>query len=73
MAEIDKLEARPESARSRYRVIGRGRAGSAIAARLEERGLVLTERDADLVVLCVPDGVISELAKPCPSVRGSRT
>jgi len=50
----------------RVHVIGRGRAGSAIAARLEERGLVLTERDADLVVLCVPDGAINESAKRTP-------
>ena len=50
----------------RVHVIGRGRAGSAIAARLEERGLVLTERDADLVVLCVPDGAINEVAKRTP-------
>jgi predicted short-subunit dehydrogenase-like oxidoreductase (DUF2520 family) len=44
-------------------VIGRGRVGSAIAARLEERGVAVTDRDADLVVLCVPDGAIREVAK----------
>jgi predicted short-subunit dehydrogenase-like oxidoreductase (DUF2520 family) len=42
-------------------VIGRGRVGSAVAARLEERGVELRD-DAELVVLCVPDRVISEVA-----------
>lgn len=47
----------------RVQVIGRGRVGSAIAARLEERGVAVTDRDPDLVVLCVPDGAIREVAK----------
>jgi len=42
-------------------VIGRGRVGSALAARLQERGLALRE-DADLVLLCVPDTAISDIA-----------
>ncbi|HET9372209.1 MAG TPA: DUF2520 domain-containing protein [Vicinamibacterales bacterium] len=42
-------------------VIGRGRVGAAIAARLDERGL-LVESAADLVVLCVPDGAIAPVA-----------
>jgi predicted short-subunit dehydrogenase-like oxidoreductase (DUF2520 family) len=46
----------------RVQVIGRGRVGSAIAARLEERGVAVTDRDADLIVLCVPDGAIREAA-----------
>ena len=52
----------------RVHVIGSGRAGSAIAARLRERGLtVTTGRDpdpaAELVVLAVPDQAIPEVAQ----------
>ncbi len=43
-----------------------GRAGSAIAARLRQRGLSLRERDADLVLLCVPDAAIAEAAAAVP-------
>ena len=43
-------------------VIGRGRAGSALAARLRERGVDLRDRDAELVLLCVPDRAIAEVA-----------
>jgi predicted short-subunit dehydrogenase-like oxidoreductase (DUF2520 family) len=43
-------------------VIGRGRVGTALAARLEERGLALRE-DAALVLLCVPDCAIAEVAQ----------
>jgi predicted short-subunit dehydrogenase-like oxidoreductase (DUF2520 family) len=43
------------------RVIGRGRVGRAFAARLEERG-ALGEDAGDLVVLCVPDRAIAEVA-----------
>lgn len=48
-------------------VIGTGRAGGAIRSRLAERGVAVTdgrvaERDADLVLLCVPDTVIAEVA-----------
>jgi predicted short-subunit dehydrogenase-like oxidoreductase (DUF2520 family) len=46
----------------RIHVIGSGRAGSAIAARLRERGLVLDEVEPELVLLCVPDGAIQEAA-----------
>jgi predicted short-subunit dehydrogenase-like oxidoreductase (DUF2520 family) len=42
-------------------VIGSGRVGSALSSRLRERGIVLRD-DAELVVLCVPDGVIGEVA-----------
>ncbi|MEO8510908.1 MAG: DUF2520 domain-containing protein [Chloroflexota bacterium] len=45
----------------RVSVIGRGRVGSAIAGRLEERGL-LAETDPELIVLCVPDAVIDDVA-----------
>jgi predicted short-subunit dehydrogenase-like oxidoreductase (DUF2520 family) len=43
-------------------VVGRGRVGSAIAARLEERGVALREEAPDLVLLCVPDRAIAEVA-----------
>ena len=43
-------------------VIGRGRVGSAVAARLEERGVELRADAADLVLLCVPDRAIAEVA-----------
>jgi predicted short-subunit dehydrogenase-like oxidoreductase (DUF2520 family) len=43
-------------------VIGRGRVGSAIAARLEERGVALHE-EAELTLLCVPDTAIADIAR----------
>ena len=43
-------------------VIGRGRVGSAIATRLAERGVELRNGDAELVLLCVPDRAIAEVA-----------
>lgn len=44
-------------------VIGAGgRAGSAIAARLRERGVMLTEDGGELVLLCVPDAAIAGVA-----------
>jgi predicted short-subunit dehydrogenase-like oxidoreductase (DUF2520 family) len=46
----------------RAHVIGAGRVGSAIAARLRERGLDLDARDPELVLLCVPDRAIAEVA-----------
>jgi predicted short-subunit dehydrogenase-like oxidoreductase (DUF2520 family) len=44
-------------------VIGRGRVGSAIAARLEERAVPLVERDAEVTLLCVPDTAIRNVAE----------
>ena len=44
-------------------VIGRGRVGSAVAARLEERGIPLVERDAELTLLCVPDTSIRDVSQ----------
>jgi predicted short-subunit dehydrogenase-like oxidoreductase (DUF2520 family) len=45
-------------------VSGRGRAGSAIAARLAERGLLAApDAPADLVLLCVPDAAIGQTAR----------
>ncbi|HZO35040.1 MAG TPA: DUF2520 domain-containing protein [Gaiellaceae bacterium] len=43
-------------------IIGAGRAGSAIAARLRERGVRLAE-DGELRLLCVPDRAIGEAAR----------
>ena len=40
----------------------RGRVGSAVAARLAERGSRCARDGADLVLLCVPDGAIAEVA-----------
>jgi predicted short-subunit dehydrogenase-like oxidoreductase (DUF2520 family) len=42
-------------------VIGSGRVGSAVTARLRERGIALGD-NGDLVVLCVPDTAIAEVA-----------
>ena len=54
------------------RVVGTGRAGGAIAARLHERGLQVSAgrealADADLVLLAVPDAAISEVARTVPT------
>ena len=46
----------------RAHVIGAGRVGSAIAARLRERELELSEDSPQLVLLCVPDRAIAEVA-----------
>jgi len=43
-------------------VIGSGRVGSAIAARLRERGVAVRADGAEVVLLCVPDGAIAEVA-----------
>jgi predicted short-subunit dehydrogenase-like oxidoreductase (DUF2520 family) len=43
-------------------VIGRGRVGSAVAARLAERGVELRE-DAELTLLCVPDTAIAAVSQ----------
>ncbi len=53
---------------STVRVVGMGRAGSAIAARLAERGLSVNAgreplADADLVLLAVPDASIADVAQ----------
>ena len=56
---------------SSVRVIGTGRAGGAVAARLLEHGLDVRvgreiAADADLVILAVPDGAIREVAASLP-------
>jgi predicted short-subunit dehydrogenase-like oxidoreductase (DUF2520 family) len=43
-------------------VIGAGRAGSSIAARLSERGVAVRE-NGELRLLCVPDRAIAEVAR----------
>jgi predicted short-subunit dehydrogenase-like oxidoreductase (DUF2520 family) len=46
----------------RIRVVGRGRVGSAVAARLAERGALADEGEPDLILLCVPDAAIAGVA-----------
>ncbi len=46
----------------RIHVIGAGRVGTAISARLAERGATLTPEQPELVVVCVPDRAIPEVA-----------
>ena len=48
------------------RIIGSGRVGSAVAARLRERGFDLRDDGADLVLLCVPDRAIAGVAADIP-------
>ena len=53
------------------RVVGTGRAGTAIAGRLAERDIPVhtgreTSADADLVLLAVPDSVIPQVAQQVP-------
>ena len=43
-------------------VVGAGRVGSALAARLAERGVRLAPESAELVLLCVPDRAIAQVA-----------
>ena len=56
---------------SSVRVVGTGRAGGAIAARLAERGLAVSIgrdplADAELVILAVPDVAIAQVAQQVP-------
>jgi predicted short-subunit dehydrogenase-like oxidoreductase (DUF2520 family) len=50
----------------RIHVIGSGRVGSAVAARLRERALIVSEDSPGLVLLCVPDSAIGEVAREVP-------
>jgi predicted short-subunit dehydrogenase-like oxidoreductase (DUF2520 family) len=50
----------------RAHVIGSGRVGSAIAARLRERGVAIGEDDPEVVLLCVPDTAIGGVARTLP-------
>jgi predicted short-subunit dehydrogenase-like oxidoreductase (DUF2520 family) len=47
---------------NRINVIGSGRVGSAVAARLSELGVAVGDDDPGLVLLCVPDSAIAEVA-----------
>ena len=51
---------------TRIGVVGHGRLGSAVAARLAERRVSSPVETADLVVLCVPDRAIHEAAERIP-------
>jgi predicted short-subunit dehydrogenase-like oxidoreductase (DUF2520 family) len=44
-------------------VIGSGRVGSAVAARLRERGVAVGEDDPDAVLLCAPDTAIADVSR----------
>ena len=46
----------------RVHVVGAGRVGSALAARLAERGLAVGSDEPELVLLCVPDRAIGAVA-----------
>ena len=47
-------------------IIGYGRVGSAVSARLEERG-IRVEPNGGLVLICVPDDAIAEVARGLPA------
>jgi predicted short-subunit dehydrogenase-like oxidoreductase (DUF2520 family) len=47
----------------RVDVIGSGRVGSAVSARLRERGVAVGEDDPDVVLLCVPDTAIADVSQ----------
>jgi len=52
---------------TRVQVVGHGRLGSAVSARLAEQGVLVDTTDAELVVLCVPDRAIGEVAGGIPT------
>jgi predicted short-subunit dehydrogenase-like oxidoreductase (DUF2520 family) len=47
----------------RVHVIGSGRVGSAVSARLHERGVAVGDDDPDVVLLCVPDTAIADTSR----------
>jgi len=47
-------------------VIGSGRVGSAVSARLRERGVAVSSDAGDLALLCVPDAAIASVARSIP-------
>ncbi len=51
---------------SSVQVIGAGRVGSAVAARLRARGVPVRDDEAELVLLCVPDTAIANVAASVP-------
>ena len=51
----------------RIQIVGaRGRVGSAVSARLAERGIAHDSANSELVLLCVPDRAIREVAAGTP-------
>ena len=51
-------------------VIGSGRVGSAVSARLRERGVAVDGDDPDVVLLCVPDAAIADVSRRQTIGRG---
>jgi predicted short-subunit dehydrogenase-like oxidoreductase (DUF2520 family) len=47
-------------------VIGSGRVGSAVSARLRARGVAVSTDTGDLALLCVPDAAIASVARSIP-------
>src|SRR4051812_37529178 len=60
--EVDTIYEGSNRMFTSVQIIGHGRVGSALAARLRERGLELAASSPELVVLCVPDRAISSVA-----------
>jgi predicted short-subunit dehydrogenase-like oxidoreductase (DUF2520 family) len=54
----------------RVNVIGSGRVGSAVSARLNERGVAVGEDDPDVALLCVPDTAIADVSRGLTPGRG---
>jgi predicted short-subunit dehydrogenase-like oxidoreductase (DUF2520 family) len=52
-----------ETVIERVHVIGSGRVGSAVTARLRERGVGVGEDDPAVTLLCVPDTAIADVAR----------
>jgi predicted short-subunit dehydrogenase-like oxidoreductase (DUF2520 family) len=52
---------------SSVNVVGRGRVGSAIANRLAQKGLLAERETAEVILLCVPDAAIGEVARSIPA------
>jgi predicted short-subunit dehydrogenase-like oxidoreductase (DUF2520 family) len=51
-------------------IIGSGRVGSAVSARLLEHGIAIGADDPDVVLLCVPDTAIADTAAGLPPGHG---
>jgi predicted short-subunit dehydrogenase-like oxidoreductase (DUF2520 family) len=52
---------------SSVNVVGRGRVGSAIANRLAQKGVLAERETAEVILLCVPDAAIGEVARSIPA------
>jgi predicted short-subunit dehydrogenase-like oxidoreductase (DUF2520 family) len=53
----------------RAHVIGSGRVGSTVTARLRERGVAVDGDDPDVALLCVPDTAVADVARGLPPGR----